>query len=186
MKKTLASCIFAAIAAAAAMAAPPLVVFDGGKHMTGKIWVHPRGVSELKISYQHPFSNKAHLYFKARWINGWAGCGWNWKSWKGPGDDITKYKTLRFRLGVSKHKIKGLLVQLTSNDGNGADAVGPKVMLLPEIDKRGKYILFTIPLEKLIGGKLDPKNVWGINFDVHAFEKEGECKIYIDQIEFLD
>ena len=163
-----------------------LVIFDGGEHQKGRAWAHPRGISELKISYQHPFSNKAHLSFKARWLDGWAGAGWNWKSWKGGGDDITPYKELRFRLGLSKHKIKGLLVQLTSNNGAGADADGPKVMLLPEIDKRGKYILFTIPLEKLTGGKLDPKNVWGINFDIHAFEKEGECQIYIDQIEFVE
>ena len=162
-----------------------LVVFDGGDHMTGETWAHPRGIAEMKISYKRPFSNKAHLYFKAKWIDGWAGAGWNWKSWKGKGNDITGFKTLRFRLAISKARIKGLLVQLTSGDSHGADAQGPKVMVLPEVDARNKYVLVSIPLKKLIGGALDPKNVWGINFDVHAFDKEGECKIFIDQIEFV-
>ncbi len=161
-----------------------LIVFDGGEHMSGATWAHPRGIAEMRISYKRPFSNKAHLYFKAKWIDGWSGAGWNWKSWKGRGDDITGFKTLRFRLALSNDRIKGLLVQLTSNDGHGADAQGPKVMVLPRVGARNKYVLVSIPLEKLTGGALDSKNVWGINFDVHAFNKEGECKIFIDQIEF--
>ena len=161
-----------------------LVIFDGKDHIDGKSWAHPRGMSKMKVSYQHPYSNDAHLSFKAQIKDGWAGAGWNWCSWEGTGTDTTAYKYLEFRIGVSKDKIQSLFIQLTSNDGTGQETKGPKLMILPLIESRGKYIKLKIPLEKLTGDKLDAKNVWGIDFGVHGDDETGECTIYIDQIEF--
>jgi len=161
-----------------------LVIFDGGKKKEGKTWVHPRGTASMKIAYQRPFSNKAHLSFDVRLNGAWAGAGLNWCSWKEKGTDISDYKFLVFRIGVSKDKIRDLFVELTSNNGKGHDAKGSKVMILPMIEERNKYIKIKIPLEKLTGKSLDVKNVWGINFEVYGNKSEGDCKIFIDQIEF--
>lgn len=161
-----------------------LVVFDGGTKKDGKSWVHPRGKADMKVAYQKPFSNKAHLSFDVRLSGAWAGAGWNWCSWKGKGTDLTDYKYLVFRIGVSKEKIRDLFVELASNNGKGHDTKGKKVMILPMIEERNKYVKIKIPLEKLIGEKLDIKKVWGINFEVYGHKSDGECKIFIDQIEF--
>jgi hypothetical protein len=161
-----------------------IVVFDGGEKNEGKAWAHPRGISKMEISWQHPFSNKTHLDFIAKCQRGWAGAGWNWMSWKGEGLDLTGYKNLVFHIGVSDDPIKDIYVQLTSNDGSGVDAKGPEVEILPLIEKRKKYIRISIPLKKLFGGKLNPKSVWGINFNVFGVAAGSECRIYIDQIEF--
>lgn len=161
-----------------------LVVFDGGEKKDGKAWVHPRGKAEMKIAYQRPFSNKAHLSFDVRYEGGWAGAGYNWCSWKGKGTDLTDYKFLVFRIGVSKDPVSNLFVELASSNGKGHDAKGSKVMILPMIEKRNQYVKIKIPLEKLTGKNLNIKEVWGINFGVHGKTSEGECKIFIDQIEF--
>ena len=161
-----------------------LVVFDGGAKNEGKSWAHPRGVSSMKISWQKPFSNSTHLDFIVKWARGWAGAGWNWASWKGAGVDVSKYENLVFRIGVTEAPLKDIFVQLTSNDGSGADVRGPKVEILPLIEKRKKYVRISVPLKELFGGKLDSKNVWGINFSVFGKGASGECRIYIDQIEF--
>ena len=175
-----------------------LVVFDGGGKQEGKSWVHPRGLAKMDVTYQNPFSNKAHLSFDVTFQEGWAGAGWNWASWKEKGTDLSDYKFLVFRIGLSKSKIEHLFVILTSNNGKGADAKGSKVMILPMIGKRNKYIKITIPLEKLNKKDLNIKEVWGINFEVYGVENatdevkkkktktksEKSCKIFIDQIEF--
>ena len=161
-----------------------LVVFDGGAKSDGEAWAHPRGISSLKISWQHPFSNKTHLDFVVKCRRGWAGAGWNWASWKGDGVDLTGYKNLVFRIGVSEDPVRDLFVQLTSNDGSGIDAKGPEVEVLPLIEKRKKYVRVSIPLKKLFGDKLNPKSVWGINFNVFGEKSNSKCRIYIDQVEF--
>ena len=168
----------------ASFADDKIVVFDGGDHQAGKSWVHPRGIAKMEIAYQTPFSNKAHLNFDVKLQGGWAGAGWNWCSWKGKGTDLSDYKFLEFRIGVSKDKVKDIFVLLTSNDGTRTDKKGSKVMILPMIKKRNKYIKITIPLEKLNKGNLNIKDVWGINFEVYGKESTGHCKIFIDQIEF--
>ncbi len=162
-----------------------LVVFDGGEKKEGKSWVHPRGTAEMKIAYQRPHSNKAHLSFKVRLDSAWAGAGWNWCSWKGKGTDISDYKFMVFRIGLSEENIRDLFIQLTSNDGTGQDIKGPKIMILHDIEARNKYVKIKIPLEKLTGKTLNVKDVWGIDFEVHGNEAEGDCKIFIDQIEFV-
>ena len=161
-----------------------LVVFDGGEKSAGKAWAHPRGISSLKISWQHPFSNKTHLDFVVKCRRGWAGAGWNWASWRGEGLDLTGYKNLVFRIGVSEAPIRDIFVQLTSKDGSGVDANGPEVEILPLIEKRKKYVRVSISLKKLFGDKLNKKSVWGINFNVFGVDSDSECRIYIDQVEF--
>jgi hypothetical protein len=161
-----------------------LVVFDGGAKKDGKSWAHPRGISSMKISWQKPFSNDTHLDFKVKFARGWAGAGWNWASWKGAGVNVSEYKNLVFRIGVSDAPLKDIFIQLTSNDGSGADSNGPVVEILPLIEKRKKYVRISISLKELFGDKLDSKNVWGINFSVFGKGASGECRIYIDQIEF--
>ncbi|NOY75029.1 MAG: hypothetical protein GXP32_04470 [Kiritimatiellaeota bacterium] len=161
-----------------------LVVFDGGAKKEGKAWAHPRGMSSLVISWQHPFSNATHLDFTVVCQRGWAGAGWNWASWKGDGVDLSGYKNLVFRIGLSDDPVKDIFVQLTSKHPSRVDALGPKVEILPLIEKRKKYVMISIPLEKLFGGNLDPKRVWGINFNVFGAAVDTECRIYIDQIEF--
>jgi len=161
-----------------------LVVFDGGEKKKGKSWVHPRGKAEMKLSYQKPFSNKAHLSFNVKLDGAWAGSGWNWCSWKGKGTDVSGYEFIVFRIGVSKDKIKDLYVELASNNGKGMDVKGSKVMILPMIQERNKYVKVKIPLKKLSGKNLNLKEVWGINFEVFGNKTKGECKIFIDQIEF--
>ena len=170
--------------ACALLADNALVVFDGGAKNEGKSWAHPRGISSMKISWQKPFSNSTHLDFICKFRRGWAGAGWNWASWKGTGVDVSKYKELVFRIGVSDARLKDIFIQLTSNDGSGADVKGPVVEILPLIEKRKKYVKVSVPLKDLFGDKLDPKNVWGLNFSVFGKGASGECRIYIDQIEF--
>ena len=168
----------------AGFAEDKFVVFDGGQHQEGKTWVHPRGLSKMEIGYQTPYSNKAHLRFDVELQGGWAGAGWNWCSWKGQGTDLSQYKYLVFQIGVSKNQIKNLFVRLTSNDGTGQDAQGSKVMILPMLGARNKYVQIKIPMEKLTGDDLDIKHVWGISFEVYGVKASDKCKIFIDQIEF--
>jgi hypothetical protein len=138
----------------------------------------------MKISWQKPFSNDTHLDFKVKCARGWAGAGWNWASWSGNGVDVSEYKNLVFRLGVSNAPLKDIFIQLTSNDGSGSDSNGPVVEILPLIKKRKKYVKISVPLKDLFGKKLDSKNIWGINFSVFGKSASEECRIYIDQIEF--
>ncbi len=170
----------------ASFAEETIVVFDGGEHQSGKTWVHPRGISKMEISVQTPYSNEGHLSFDVELRDGWAGAGWNWCSWKEMGKDLSNYKYLQFQIGVSSNKIKNLYVRLTSNNGTGQDAKGSKVMILPLLGKRNKYVKIKIPLEKLSKGDLNINNVWGINFEVFSEKDKETCKIFIDQIEFTD
>lgn len=165
-----------------------LVVFDGTTEGQGEGFALPRGISKLTISYQNPYKNKMHLDFDAKLKGGWAGCGWNWKSWQGRGTDISKYKSIAFYINLRPSKISDITFQLTSRNTPGEpDGMGKKVSILPAISKYGKYLKITIPLKKLFGGDLDEKEVWGFNLGVLAGKSSGKgsCRIFIDQIEFI-
>lgn len=173
-----------------------LVIFDGDKVSQGKGFALPRGLSEYSVSYERPFANKTHLSFDLKFDQGWTGCGWNWNAWNGEGNNIKDFKTLVFYMAVSPCPISDITFQLTSkNKAGGPDGMGPKISLLPGVNKRGKYIKFTIPVEKLIGESLDETSVWGFNIGVFSSKpsktgtarnnKSGSCKIYIDNIEFV-
>ena len=195
------------LAMASASYADTLVVFDGGDKDKGKAWIHPRGKSipgtertadgkkvpprksTFSRSVQHPFSNKHHLEFYTALDTGWAGGGWNWCSWKDKGVDLSSYKYLVFRIGVSTKSfktIKFLFVRLTSGHPGKQDELGPKVIFQQKIEKKNKYVEIRIPMEKLKGGDLDIKNVWGINFEIYGKKSDGSARLFIDQIEFTD
>lgn len=172
----------------AVLAEEPMVVFDGSVKNQGKGFALPSGVSLLGVSHQNSYKNKMHLDFEAKFASGWAGCGWNWKSWEGHGSDLTEYKSIVFYLALTPSKVSDITFQLTSKNGSGeSDGMGRKVSILSAINKRGKYVRITIPLEKLSGGNLDQKEVWGFNLGVFSGKSsgQGDCRIFIDQIEFI-
>lgn len=164
-----------------------LVVFDGGSKKEGQAWAQPRGIATMELSPQHPYSNDYHLSYNVKLQAGWSGAGWNWCAWKGQGTDVSGYKYVVFRLGLSKAKIKDLYIRLTSYNGKGkVEGMGPKVMILPLLKERNKYIRIQVPLKDLSGDTLDLKHVWGINFEVYGNNPSGSAKIFVDQIEFTN
>lgn len=174
------------LAVCVSMRGEDLVLFDGGDVDKGEGFALPRGISKLEVTYKNAHTKKRHISYELKFYNGWTGCGWNWRSWKGQGDNIKEYKNIVFYINLSPCSLDNLTFQLTSKDKNGGpDGMGKKVAILPAILKRGKYTKITLPLSKLMGGNLNPTSVWG--FNIGAFpakpSKNGRCIILIDQIE---
>ncbi|MBN1864620.1 MAG: hypothetical protein JW808_06930 [Victivallales bacterium] len=176
---------FAMFASCSAVA-DSLVVFDGGSVSGGEGFALPSGISKFEVSRQNPFRNAEHLDYDLKISDGWAGGGWNWRSWEGDGDDISGFSELSFRIRLNTLMLKDLTFQLTSRERGSHDGMGRKVSVLALIMKRGEYVEVRIPVSSLLGGTLDERAVWGFNVGVfpQADSRSEDCRIQIDMIEF--
>jgi len=160
-----------------------LKVYDGSLHVAGASWSEPKGSASF-IS-QADASGRAFLALKASWKEGqWAGAGWNWHSWDGPGDDASSYDALKISLSSRGAKLKDLGVSLVDKSG----AKGSSAMLsawgLPQGPGEG-FSEVSIPLSAL-QGRCDLRSVWEVDFSISPESpKEGECEIRIAKIEFV-
>ena len=139
-----------------------LVVFDGDGKKSGSGWADPKDSVTLGITDTVKFNNKSTLELKAKCKGWWAGGGWNWTNWSGPGDDITQYDYLSFQIRKTSGSLKDLWVQL-------ADSTN-KVSCQMNIVENGctppigdEFAKVAVPLSKLTGD-FNKKSVSCMNF----------------------
>lgn len=162
--------------------AQSLVVFDGKEKKKGQAWADPKDTVTLAVSDAQQYNGSSALELKARWSNWWAGGGWNWFGWYGPGDDLSQYSNLTFQIKKSSGELKDLFIQLVDTNNKASKQVNiVEAGCVAAIG--GEYVKVTIPLSKF-AGEFNNKAIWGINFGILPMAQTGECTLYFAQIEF--
>lgn len=163
--------------------AQSLVVFDGADKKKGQSWADPKDTVVLTVSDAQPFNGRSALELKAKWSNWWAGGGWNWFGWYGPGDDLSQYTNLTFQIKKSSGDLKDLFVAFVDTANKASKPVN--IIESGCITAIGaEYAKVTVPMSKFTG-EFNSKAVWGINFGILPQAQAGECTLYFAQIEFI-
>ena len=135
------------------------------------------------------------LVFRAR-AKQWAGFGWNWFGWHpdNAGTDISKYKSLTFKLrveaapGKQKPPTEALQVSLNGSSKGGKD----RTAAVPLSDYAQDYLdgawhEIVIPLEPLLQGEgqgFDTTKAWAVDIGGWSAE-ECDYQLSLDDIAFL-
>ena len=88
------ACLLSACVMNLFAAGAPLVVFDGEKHTGGSSWSDPKDITKFVLIDAAQTGGAKILRFEGGWKNYWAGGGWNWTNWQGPGSEITSFDFL--------------------------------------------------------------------------------------------
>lgn len=120
---------------------------------------------------------------KAGGKNYWAGGGWNWTNWQGPGSDITSFDFLTITIRKAEgEQLKDVWVQLA----DAANKTSPQVKLVgAEIVKElpAEFMTVSVPLKLLTGGA-DFKTVCSLNIGLVPGSADGRGAVEISRIQF--
>lgn len=159
-----------------------LVVFDGGKNCAGSSWSDPPQITKFFLTGAEA-DGARRLRFEGEWKDYWAGGGWNWTNWQGPGSDVTSYGslTVTFRK-VEGEQLRDVWFQLA----DAANKTTPQVKLIEAKFLNvlpGEFTTVSIPLTSLTGGA-DLKTVCSLNIGFVPSSANGKGAIEISRIQF--
>lgn len=159
-----------------------LVVFDGAKNCAGSSWSDPPQITKFALT-EAGTDGARLLRFEGEWKDYWAGGGWNWTNWQGPGNDVTSYGslTVTFRK-VEGDQLRDVWFQLA----DAANKTSPQVKLIEAKlleTLPGEFTTVSIPLTSLTGGA-DLKTVCSLNIGFVPSTANGKGAIEISRIQF--
>lgn len=159
-----------------------LVVFDGVKNCAGSAWSDPPQITKFVLT-ETGTDGARLLRFDGEWKDYWAGGGWNWTNWQGPGNDVTSFGflTVTFRKAEGE-QLRDVWVQLA----DAANKTSPQVKLVESKILNalpGEFTTVSIPLTALTGGA-DLKTVCSLNIGLVPSVASGKGAIEIKSIQF--
>ncbi|MBS5531257.1 hypothetical protein KH017_10760 [bacterium] len=177
------ACLLSACVMNLFAAGAPLVVFDGEKHAGGSSWSDPKDITKFVLIDAAQTGGAKILRFEGGWKNYWAGGGWNWTNWQGPGSDITSFDFLTITIRKAEgEQLKDVWVQLA----DAANKTSPQVKLVgAEIVKElpAEFMTVSVPLKLLTGGA-DFKTVCSLNIGLVPGSADGRGAVEISRIQF--